>query len=84
MSWRQWGGNYICEDDTLVNREKIKDIKFPVNCKTSLYPMGIPNYMKYIADVVNHSIDLGLYEKSAHYCTILKGDINEIFDIFTM
>ena len=46
--------------------------------------MGIPNYMKYIADVVNHSIDLGLYEKSAHYCTILKGDINEIFDIFTM
>ena len=59
MSWRQWGGNFICEDDTPVNGEKIKDIKFPVNCKISLYPMGVPNYMKYIVDVVNHSIDLG-------------------------
>ena len=72
--------NYICEDDIPVNREKIKDIHFPINCKISLYPMGIPNYMKYIADVVNHAIDLGIYEKSSHYCTILKGDVHEIFD----
>ena len=72
--------NLFFEDDNPVNRDKIKDIHFPVNCKISLYPMGIPDYMKYIATVVNHAIDLGLYEKSSHYCTILKGDIHEIFD----
>lgn len=72
--------NLFFEDDNPVNRDKIKDIHFPVNCKISLYPMGIPDYMKYIATVVNHAIDLGIYEKSSHYCTILKGDIHEIFD----
>lgn len=72
--------NLFFEYDNPVNRDKIKDIHFPVNCKISLYPMGIPYYMKYIETVVNHAIDLGIYEKSSHYCTILKGDIHEIFD----
>lgn len=72
--------NYITEDDVPSNRERIRDIRFPVNCKISLYPLGIPDYMKYIAEVVNHAIDLGIYVRSAHYCTILKGDIHDIFD----
>ena len=47
--------NLFFEDDNPVNRDKIKDIHFPVNCKISLYPMGIPDYMKYIATVLTYS-----------------------------
>ena len=72
----------MAADDVLANAEGMKDIHFPVNCKISLYPMGIPNYMEYIANVVNHAIDLGLYEKSSHYCTILSGDVHDLFDYF--
>ena len=66
---------FMSEDDVRANEDRIRDIHFPVNCKISLYPLGIPDYMKYIAEVVNHSIDLGLYERSTHYCTVLKGDV---------
>lgn len=69
-------------DDVPVNESNMKNVHFPVVCKISLYPMGVPDYMKYIATVVNHAIDLGIYDKSSHYCTILQGDIQEIFDYF--
>lgn len=71
--------NYVAEDDVLMNEEHIKDVHFPVNCKIALYPMGIPNYMEYIANIVNHAIDLGIYEGSSHYCTILSCDVQELF-----
>lgn len=73
----------IAEDDVLMNADSMKDIHFPVSCKIALYPMGIPDYMKYIAEVVNHAIDLGIYDRSSHYCTILKGDIHDLFDYFS-
>lgn len=74
--------NLMLEDDEAVNAAGMADIHFPVNCKISLYPMGVSNYMEHIAKVVNHAIDLGIYEKSSHYCTILKGDVHELFDYF--
>ena len=73
---------FMSEDDVPLNEEKIKDIHFPVDCKIALYPMGVPNYMEYIANIVNHAIDLGLYERSTHYCTVLRGDVQELFDYF--
>ncbi len=73
---------FMAKDDEPVNEKSIRDIHFPVACKIALYPMGVPNYMEYIAAVVNHAIDLGLYEKSSHYCTILEGDVQDLFDYF--
>ena len=74
------GDSFLAEDEVLLNEPAIRNIHFPVACKIALYPMGIPNYMEYIAEVVNHAIDLGIYEKSAHYCTVLSCDVQELFD----
>ena len=73
---------FLAEDDVPVNAEGMKDIHFPINCKISLYPMGVENYMHHIATVVNHAIDLGIYGGSSHYCTYLTGDVHELFDYF--
>ena len=54
----------MAAEDNPLNEAAIRDIHFPVACKIALYPMGVPNYMEYIATVVNHAIDLGIYEKS--------------------
>lgn len=74
------GDSFMEADDELLNEPLIKDVHFPVACKIALYPMGIPDYMKYIAEVVNHAIDLGIYKRSAHYCTVLECDVQELFD----
>ncbi|MBR0380925.1 MAG: thiamine-binding protein [Eubacterium sp.] len=73
---------YMAENDDPQNEPQVKDIHFPVNCKIALYPMGATNYMEHIATVVNHAIDLGIYEASSHYCTMLKGDVQDLFDYF--
>ncbi|MDO4483620.1 MAG: YkoF family thiamine/hydroxymethylpyrimidine-binding protein [Clostridia bacterium] len=73
---------FMAEDDVPLNAEGMKDIHFPVACKIALYPLGTGDYMQHIAHVVNHAIDLGIYEKSSHYCTILKGDVHQLFDYF--
>ena len=70
---------FLAEDDVLMNEPAIADVHFPVSAKISLYPMGVENYMQHIAHVVNHAIDLGIYEKSSHYCTILSCDVQELF-----
>lgn len=74
--------SYLAEDPCLCNAEGMKDIHFPVDCKISLYPMGVNNYMEYIANVVNHAVDLGIYGGSTHYVTLLKGDVHQLFDYF--
>lgn len=74
--------SFLAEDDVAVNEESIKDIHFKTTCKISIYPMGVSNYMEYIAKVVNHAIDMGIYVKSAHYVTILEGDIHDLFHFF--
>lgn len=73
---------YLAENEELKNEPSIKDIHFPVTGKISLYPMGIPNYMEYIAKAVNLSIDHNVYAGSSHYVTILEGDVQEIFRYF--
>ena len=72
----------MADDNILANEGSIADIHFPVDSKVSLYPMGVDNYMQYIADVVNKAIDLGIYDCSSHYATILKGDVQELFSYF--
>lgn len=68
--------------DEAVNEAAVSDIHFPVLCKIALYPMGVENYMEYIAAVVNRAIDLGIYEGTAHYCTVLRCDVQSLFAYF--
>lgn len=74
--------SYLAEDTVLLNAESTKDIHFPVDCKISLYPMGVTNYMEYIANVVNRAVDLGIYARSSHYVTVLHGDVHDLFAYF--
>lgn len=74
--------SYMGKGNSLINESIIKDVHFPVSVKFALYPMGVPDYMKYIAEVVNRSIDLGIYDRTAHYVTVLKGDVQDIFSFF--
>ena len=70
-------------DDLLCNETAVAGVHFPVCCKISLYPMGRSDYMEHIAHIVNHAIDLGIYERSTHYCTILSCDVQELFSYIT-
>lgn len=73
---------FLAEDDVRMNEPVLADAHFPVTCKISLYPMGVSNYMEYIASVVNRAIDMGVYAGSSHYVTILEGDVQDIFRYF--
>ena len=70
---------FLAQDDVPANEAAIADVHFPVNCKISLYPMGVADYMAHIAHIVNHAIDLGIYECSTHYCTVLSCDVQQLF-----
>ncbi len=65
-----------------ANAAGIRDIHFLADCRWSLYPLGTNQYMKGIADVVNYSIDLGLYRETGHAGTILRGDVQDLFAYF--
>lgn len=73
------GDSFLALDDVLSNEPQIRDVHFPVDCKISLYPMGVADYMPHIAHIVNRAIDLGIYVRSAHYCTILSADVQDLF-----
>lgn len=74
---------FLVEDEILMNEPIIGEVHFPVTCKISLYPMGISNYMEHIANAVNFAIDMGIYDGSSHYVTILEGDVQDIFRYFS-
>ncbi len=71
---------FMSEDDVLMN--DTSDVNFHVTSKISLYPLGTVDYMQGIVDVVNMAKDRGIYVRSAHYCTILEGDVHEIYQYF--
>lgn len=73
------GDSFLAKDDVLCNGPDIKNIHFSVDCKIALYPMGVYDYMSHIAHIVNHAIDLGIYEGSSHYCTVLSADVQDLF-----
>lgn len=76
------GESFLGADDTPCNEPHIADRHFEVLSKISLYPMGVADYMPHIAHIVNHAVDLGLYDHSAHYVTVLKGDVQDLFSYF--
>ena len=73
--------SYLAEDDALLNNTQKK---FNVFSSVAFYPMGITNYMDHIAHVVKLAMARGLYVESSHYATVLKGDINDIFDYYNV
>ena len=69
----------LAVDDAVLNGAQKK---FNALCKISFYPMGIADYMDQIARIVQIAMDRGLFLESSHYATILKGDVNDLFDYF--
>jgi len=55
---------------------------FPALCKIAFYPLGVSDYMRHIAHVVNLAIESGLYRCSSHYATELQGNVHDLFDYF--
>lgn len=76
------GESFLNAGDQLMNRPHLVNHHFDVLAKISLYPMGIIDYMPHIAHVVNEAVDRGIYDHSAHYVTVLKGDVHLLFDYF--
>lgn len=76
------GESFLDADEILMNQPRIQDRHFKVISKIALYPMGIEDYMPHIAAVVNHAVDMGIYDHSGHYVTVLEGDVQELFDYF--
>lgn len=70
------------EDDTLVNESGIREIHFPAVMKFALYPLGNANYLDQIGVVIQHARDLGILERTQFYATVLKGDVQDLFDYF--
>ena len=70
---------FFAEDDAPLNNTQQK---FTAFSKISFYPMGITDYMDHIAHVVKLAMDRGLHVETSHYATVLKGDINDLFDYF--
>lgn len=74
------GDSFLSEDDILLNEPLLKDNNFNVVSKISFYPLGTLDYMQGIIDIVNMAKDFNIYVESAHYCTILEGDVHKIFE----
>ncbi len=73
------GDSKLSKDDVLLNNSQRN---FPVLSKISFYPLGISDYLDPIAHIVRLAIEMDLYKQSAHYVTILQGDVQVMFDYF--
>ena len=69
----------LVEDEVPLNNTRKN---FTAFCKIAFYPMGTADYIEHIAHIVRLAMDRGLYLDSPHYTTVLKGDINDLFDYF--
>lgn len=74
--------SYLATDDILINESNLINKHFSVSSKISFYPLGTEEYMKHIAYVVNLAIRQNLYQQSAHYVSILEGDVHDLFSYF--
>ena len=72
------GDSLLADDIPLNDCRK----KFEVLGKVAFYPLGIADYMDRIARVVRLAMERNLYVESAHYATLIKGDVNDLFEYF--
>lgn len=74
------GDSFMEETRTAPNREKVKGIHFPVQCKLALYPLGTADYIDAIAHVFRMAEAKGLLPRSIHYATRIEGDIHAVME----
>jgi uncharacterized protein YqgV (UPF0045/DUF77 family) len=77
------GDSYLAEDGEAKNFAQTKDIRFPVQCKIALYPLGVPGYIDLIARVFRMAEEAGLSPEIIHYATRLGGDFHAVMDYLT-
>ena len=49
-------------------------------CQFSVYPLGEPDYMEVIYDVIAQTKAHRAYSGSQHFCTRLEGPIDAVFE----
>ena len=72
---------YIDVDDDKLNEKFTSNKHFLCKSKISFYPLGNLDYMNHIQNVIKLTKDKNVFFKSSHYVTILKGDVQDIFDV---
>ncbi|MCL2381586.1 MAG: Ykof family thiamine-binding protein [Treponema sp.] len=72
-------GSLSAADGALLNNT-VK--QFNVLCKTAFYPLGIADYMEHITHITKIAKDRGLLVEPLPDVTVLKGDVNDMFDYF--
>ena len=63
--------------------EEAHDLPSRVACQLAVYPLGCPNYMSTIYDVIDEAKKSPAYKQGVktHFCSMLDGDGIEVFDV---
>lgn len=72
----------VWSDADPANEPLMREIRFPAAAKIELYPMGTAEYLTHIKKVIEIAKARGVFARSAHYATILKGDVHALFAFF--
>ena len=72
----------ISEEAGLANEAAVRGIRFPVDVKFALYPLGRDDYMPVISEIIAQADRAGVYKGMMHYATVLAGDVHDIFGYF--
>ena len=71
-------------EDTLPNEAALADIHFPAAAKFELYPLGEGDYLEKIQEIIGLAKEMGIYDRTAYYVTVVKGDVQELFRYFSL
>lgn len=63
----------------LARVERAGEINLPIAAQFALLPLGVGEHMTPIYDCIGLLKDSGLFDKSKHFCSKLKGDAGKVF-----
>lgn len=70
---------YMTEDAHRLNEERSRLIAVQTDAQFSLYPLGTPDYMDTIYDIIGLAREEGTFTKGVHYASGLQGDAHDVF-----
>jgi uncharacterized protein YqgV (UPF0045/DUF77 family) len=72
--------SYLALDDIPLNRPKLKNHDITLSSKLALYPLGTPDYIDLIAEVVRMAQRANLSPRTIHYATRIEGKALQVLD----
>ncbi|EJW14548.1 Ykof family thiamine-binding protein [Paenibacillus alvei] len=73
------GDAFISTDDMRMNAERNQAIPLQVAAHFALYPLGTPDYMDTIYEIIGLAKEEGTFDESAHYASRLEGEAQRVF-----